>query len=325
LPAVDHVVDVVSGIVWLTGSYDGTGNQVDRPPAGLGIPLEVAGADLAQYAHFLSPADRSALPLLARGEVALGASSAALRRLGPGGTLVFGHRQVRIGAVLPDASIGANEVFASRATAARLGVAIPRYLLIDPARNASRRKLTAGIRSLLPPGVLLQIRGPGETPFFRQGDAVLPTIRMKELFGEFAARPEANGFFEMDPNWVTRHIVTASVPLLGSVRCNRALFPQLQGALTEVVSQGLSQLLRPGDYGGCYSPRFINANPRAGISHHAWGAAIDINVSTNQYGHTPHQDPRLVAIFERWGFTWGGRWLLPDGMHFEFIRFPSGG
>jgi D-alanyl-D-alanine carboxypeptidase len=26
-----------------------------------------------------------------------------------------------------------------------------------------------------------------------------------------------------------------------------------------------------------------------------------------------------VAIFERWGFTWGGRWLVLDGMHFELL------
>jgi hypothetical protein len=32
----------------------------------------------------------------------------------------------------------------------------------------------------------------------------------------------------------------------------------------------------------------------------------------------------LVAIFRRWGFTWGGRWMRPDGMHFEFQCFPPG-
>jgi hypothetical protein len=32
-----------------------------------------------------------------------------------------------------------------------------------------------------------------------------------------------------------------------------------------------------------------------------------------------------VEIFDRWGFTWGGSWLVPDGMHFEFRNFPTGG
>jgi hypothetical protein len=29
------------------------------------------------------------------------------------------------------------------------------------------------------------------------------------------------------------------------------------------------------------------------------------------------------AIFERWEFTWGGRWLLPEGMHFELFDSPG--
>jgi hypothetical protein len=26
---------------------------------------------------------------------------------------------------------------------------------------------------------------------------------------------------------------------------------------------------------------------------------------------------------ERWGFTWGGRWLVPDPAHFEWVRAPA--
>jgi hypothetical protein len=206
-------------------------------------------------------------------------------------------------------------------TARSLGLHTDRYVLIDPAPGASRARLTTRIKALLPHEIPLRTRGPGETPYFRQGDAVLPQVRMKELFGEFAARPVAGGYLEIDPAWVSRHITTTRVPLLGMVRCNRAVVPQLRGALSEVEAAGLGQLIGPRSYGGCFSPRFINRIPNAGISHHAWGAAIDINVPGNPFGRTPTQDRRLVAIFARWGFTWGGRFLIPDGQHFEFVRF----
>jgi hypothetical protein len=103
------------------------------------------------------------------------------------------------------------------------------------------------------------------------------------------------------------------------------MIPQLREALAEVEREGLAKFIDRKDYAGCYSGRFLNRNPEAGISHHAWGIAFDINASTNQFGQTPHLDSRIVAIFRKWGFTWGGRWLLPDGMHFEFVSFPAAG
>ncbi len=307
LSGVDHVVAVV-----------------DRPPQGLAIPLEVAAAAPSRYGPFLAPGDRTVLPALAKGEAVLGASSAALRHLGVGAVLRFGNLSLRVAGILPDAEVGAHELFVSRATARGLGVAVDRYLLIDPAAGTSRERLSAGIRRALPPGALVQIRGPGETPYFRQGDAVLPQVKIKQVFGEFAAKP-IGGFLEIDPSWVAAHIVTATVPILGTVRCNRVLLPQLRGALAEIRSEGLSSLLDPADFAGCFSPRFLNRIPNSIISHHSWGMAVDLNARANPFGRTPHQDPRIVAAFERWGFTWGGQWLLPDGMHFEFLRFPSSG
>ncbi|HJP66917.1 MAG TPA: M15 family metallopeptidase [Actinomycetota bacterium] len=324
LEGIDRVASVVSGFAWMSGSSTADGVSVDRPPKGLAIPIEVAGVSPAQYSAFLSPSERAVLPALAAGEGALGETSARLRRLGPGGALRFGGVTIRIAAVLPDAAIGAHELVVSKPAAAELEVTRERYLLIDPSEGASLEALTRRIREVLPPGAQAQVRGPGETPFFRQGDAVLPPVRLKELFGEFAARPTAGGYIHMDPRWTATHIVTATVPILGHVTCNRAIIPQLRGALDEIARRGYGSLIDPADYGGCYSPRFLNRNPSAGLSHHAWGVAVDVNVSSNPFGHTAHQDPRVVAAFARWGFTWGGNWLLPDGMHFEFVRFAPG-
>ena len=51
---------------------------------------------------------------------------------------------------------------------------------------------------------------------------------------------------------------------------------------------------------------------------HTWGLALDLNVPTNQRGTRGDMDPRVVAIFKRWGFRWGGEFhTVPDPMHFE--------
>ena len=336
LPGVRHAVAVVSGTVWLAQSLDGRGQVVDRPRAGMAIPLDLAGAAPQALAPLLPAADRRLLAALERGEAILGATSARLRRLGPGGMLQIGpplrsgalgrdalaRRAVRIARVVADQDIGAHELLVSRRAAATLGQTIDRYLLVEPAPGTPWQALAARIRATLPPGARLRIRGPGQAAWLRQGDAVLPQALQKALLGEFAAKPlpAPGGWITIDSAWVARHIVTAQVPILGRVTCNRAVIPQLRGALAEVARRGLANLVDPGGYAGCYAARVIAGDPGPSIAHHAWGSAIDLNARANPQGLPPHQDPRLVRIFERWGFTWGGRWLVPDGMHFELLR-----
>jgi hypothetical protein len=338
LPGVAHVVVVSSGTAQLSRTLAAGGAVVSRPPPGMFIPVEVASADPVALAPFWPAELRPGLIALARGQALLGVTSAAIRHLGPGGTLVFAPPHgtasappIRVGGVVPDAAVGAAEVFVGPRAALALGVARPRYLLVDPGDAVPAARVERAIRSVLPSGTLLRLRTRSQTPFLRQGDAVLAPVMVKKLFGEFAADPRANagGWFTMSPAWVRRHIVTAAVPILGRVTCNRRVVSQLRAALEEVRARGLASLIDPGDYGGCYTPRLLSAaDPSAGPGHHAWGIAIDINVSRNPFGGTPTQDPRIVAIFRRWGFTWGGRWLFPDGMHFEAIRIvavPGGG
>lgn len=320
LPGVDRVVEVVGGTAWMTASSDADGSIVDRPPHGFAIPLDLAAADPAAWEPFLPPADGRYLSALRHGDALLGSASADLRRLGSGGELSLGDRTLRRAGVVPDADVGAAEIFVSRATAASLGITTPRYLLVDPAPDASRDGLARAIQAAAPAGVPLRVRGRDQTPFLRNGDAVLAPVVMKRAMGEFDARPLPDGRLEMDPRWVDANIETADVPILGTVSCNRALMPPLRGALAELVERGLSHLIDPAQYRGCYNPRFVGRDPGATLSHHAWGAAVDVNVGANPFGSPPHQDPRLVDAFERWGFTWGGEWLVPDGMHFEYYR-----
>jgi hypothetical protein len=192
-----------------------------------------------------------------------------------------------------------------------------------PEGEPTARQVTLAVRSVLSTGTLVRVRAPGDTPYFRHGDAVLPPVKIKELFGEFAAKPREGadpGFLTADPEWVRTYIDTQQVPLLGTVTCHAALFPQIRGVVRELIRKDLEHTIT--SYSGCFAARYINREPSAGLSHHAWGVALDINVPQNYFGDPPNQDPRLVEVFEDWGFIWGGRFIVPDGMHFEYHRPP---
>jgi hypothetical protein len=323
LSGIDRSVVVASDNAWMTRSFSAQGELVDDPRGGYMIPLEVAAVNPQEYAPFLPPADRGVVVGLADGQGVLGESSARLRGLGPGAVLEFHDIRIRIAAILPDELVGAHELMVSRAVGRAIGVIHDRYALIQPSGHPTDRRLARRIRSILPEGVSVRVRAPGETPYFRQGDAVLPPVRIKMLFGEFAAEPDPSrpGYLLIDPAWERTHIATEHVPLLGEVTCNVALFPQIRGAVRELITEGLAGTIH--SFSGCYARRFTNRDPSQSISHHAWGIALDINVPENPYGAPPHQDPRMVAVFERWGFIWGGTFLRPDGMHFEYRRPPA--
>jgi hypothetical protein len=68
---------------------------------------------------------------------------------------------------------------------------------------------------------------------------------------------------------------------------------------------------------GCFDARTVARSPTNPPSFHAYGAAVDINAAENPLGAEPAMHPGVVAIFEDLGFTWGGDFLVPDGMHFE--------
>ena len=331
LDGIDHTTVVAEDNTWMTRSWSADGQVVDHPPAPFMIPIDAAAVDPRSFRDFLPSADRGVLNDLARGQGVVGATSSELRGLGPGAVLRFeGGSDVTIAAVLPDELVGAAEVLVSRATGAEIGITHDRYVLIQPAgpNLPSARKLANRIRPLLPTTLdpvhrKVVVRAPGETPYLRQGDAVLPPVLIKALFGEFAARPDPSrpGYLRIDPAWYRQQIETTTVPVLGPVTCNRAVIPQLRDAMQTVVKRGLAGTIHV--YDGCYAPRYINRDPANMISHHAWGIAFDCNASTNPVGGTPHQDPRLVRVMEQAGFIWGGTFVVPDGNHFEYRFTPT--
>ncbi|MDC2988989.1 M15 family metallopeptidase [Acidimicrobiaceae bacterium] len=143
---------------------------------------------------------------------------------------------------------------------------------------------------------------------------VLPTALVKEMFGDFQIKERDGIWITTEPEWREENIQNKRMPILGITRCHRLMWEPLEGALNQILEEGLEEYLIIEEWkssGGCYAPRRINRFDAGGsISRHAWGIAIDINTKSGY-------PPRVVEIFNDWGFAWGGTWTSPDEMHFE--------
>lgn len=319
---LDEVVVVAGDTLWLRKTEDADGRVVHEPPSPFAFPIDAFAVQAIDYAPFVGASVRDEIVhALRAGEAVLGEHSAKLRRLGPGGTLVFRTGTVRVGAVVPDEAVGWAEVLLNREIGRRLGITHERYLLAQPSDRLTRPVW----RRMLLPFVgddPLRVDVAGGTKYVRVASGVRPPIVVKEVFGEFAATPQSDpAFLTIQPSWVERNIVTAEVPLLGTITCHRKLIPMVRGALEEIIASGLVSQIKV--YSGCWASRTVSRSPTAPPSYHAYGAAIDINAPTNPYGTKPTMNREVVRIFESWGFNWGGDFLIPDGHHFEFWRVPD--
>jgi hypothetical protein len=320
---VDDVSIVRGGLADLVASRDAEGTVVDQAEDGWFIPLDTVAFDPDVHSEFAPVADRPALADLDDGEALLSRSSATLRRLVPGDTIeLAGDHVLTVTGVVEDTTIGAAELAVSLDTGADMGVNQARYLLLT--HGTKRTAVEAALRDALPTGVQARIRAPGETPLLREDDVLLPPLRLKERFGEFAYRPPGEGTdeFPQEEGWQSENLVVRDMPLVGRMRCHRAVVDAIEGALRELQSSGLEGLVDPEAFKGCWNPRLVRNGDD--ISRHAWGVAVDLNYDDNPTGLESVQDERLVAVMDRWGFTWGGNWLKPDAGHFEFVGPPTG-
>jgi hypothetical protein len=139
-----------------------------------------------------------------------------------------------------------------------------------------------------------------------------------DAVGSYSYSVLAGGRIAPQQSWVSSHISTETMPIIGPMTCNTAMFPQLRAALEEIEADGLASAIHPGQYGGCFVPRFIAGTTT--LSNHAFGLAFDVNVPENERGTVGLINRQVVAIFGKWGFTWGGTWHYTDPMHFELNR-----
>lgn len=156
-------------------------------------------------------------------------------------------------------------------------------------------------------------------------DSFLGFAEFREIVGEFPYRPVSASGIQLWNSWQStnikwRHKFTG-VPL--TLNCNKKIIAPLQRVFTDIAKAGLAKKIdvrNTNRYGGCYSARMNRLkNSFRSVSRHAYGMAIDVNTVTNAQGATPTLDCRIVRIFRKHGFAWGGNVVPPDGMHFEWV------
>ena len=268
--------------------------------------------------------------VLERGEIAIGETSASIRDASVGDVItVLDHRNRKkslvVGAIVPDAFTGDGDLLISDALADQLGVRTVRRVTFigfddesDVRRSLARRGIELGAMYRL-----FRSWGP------QNPDSALGLAKVKKLFGEFAYQRVNDKGVLVDPQWKSKNIahrITYSDVQLNH-NCHKKVIGAIQDALTEIKEKGLGReidLDNSNRYGGCYVGRFSRlAKDNFGpISRHAWGIAFDINTSTNAQSAVPQMNCDVVRIFRKHGFSWGGNYLLPDGMHFEYVGEP---
>jgi hypothetical protein len=295
-------------------------------PSGLWqYPMSVTVLPIDAMGRVMSFAVSSAV---AAGSIVMGATSASLRGAQAGDVVDLvdvrgGIRSFVIGYIATDAEIGGAEFVMSPEQADLLGATVVTRILIFGQFSHDQIDAQLAADGLVD-GEGVRINRSWD---LRSPDSTLGTARTKQLLGEFDYRVNSDVSLSLDADWVSTNIIHVNYQSIGvHASCHQAIINDIQAALTEVAAAGLSfaiDLANTNTYGGCWNPRYARVSGTTGaVSRHAWGMAIDMNTVANAQGRVPHMDCRVVRIFRKHNFAWGGNFLVPDGMHFEWVGEP---
>ena len=163
---------------------------------------------------------------------------------------------------------------------------------------------------------------------------------LNAMFGN----PDANGDGKPDPKWEAANIIQIEPPFdmiwafdtdadgklddpVRRIRVHRLAAEPLLAFLNGIEklygSQKAIEKVNMHRFGGAYNFRVKRGNSKS-LSTHSWGIAWDMDPANNGY-KTPYKPGRsipmeVVAIGEKLGATWGGRWNPADAMHFQLAR-----
>jgi len=268
---------------------------------------------------------------LAKGEVVMDAATARRRGalVGDVLTMVGWNRRtlrLRLGAV---SGLLPSDLLFSQTTARFMGVRRHASVIIYglPSRE-SIDSLFVGFAGFFARHRVRPVRT--WAPLF--ADDILETRVLDSLLGEVPSR--GLNALAVPASWRSANIIPAVFRVGGrrfSTHCNAVVARAAQAAFDELTVAGLASVIDTRDTdnkGGCYQPRRALGGKGGTVSRHTWGAAIDLNPTANCVGCAPRLPCAVVQIFRSHGFAWGGNFLVPDGMHFEWVgerrdRHPS--
>jgi D-alanyl-D-alanine carboxypeptidase len=295
------------------------GRPVVSVPTGAGIPMSVFGVDPTSIGATTSP---NVAALTQSGAVVVGETASKISGIAVGDDITLtswsaAAVQVRVGAIVADREADRAEIMMSIATAATLGLDRPFYVRIWGFPDAS----ALGALETQRFDQRLHVRSSEDQ---RGPDDPIPQAQLKQALGTFWIKRGPSGHLQVDPAWKTANVREVDLPIIGPLTCNRKVAAAAARALSELQSAGLGALIHGPDSrrnGGCFSARVtrsLTGNSGHNLSRHTWGSAIDLNPTSNPYGGPSSMDPRVIAAFRRNGFVWGGSFIEPDPMHFEY-------
>ena len=158
----------------------------------------------------------------------------------------------------------------------------------------------------------------------RAWDSVAPNLpflvphglsELVAMFGSFVHEEGLGGQIVILDDWAETNIVSVDLPILGRHQVHKKLQGTFLSVAQEIQDKGLDRLI---ESFGTWSTRHKMHDPARSLSTHSWAISCDVNWRTNMPGKIGDIDPELVAVFERHGFNWGGRWRNRDDMHFQY-------
>ena len=224
--------------------------------------------------------------------------------------------------VVPDEITGGTELLLSLDAGDRLGVTRESRIVLWGFESQSALNAELVRQNLI--STSIRVRRSWDPP---DPDFTLGMAETKVALGEFAYRVNSSGSVSLDSAWRNANITSGSIGQLRlQTGCHRMVRVSLANAMNEMIAAGLEYTINYGHAntaGGCYLARFNRLTPNSSIgflSRHSWGMAIDTNtIGSCQGCAPPDMDCRTVRIFRKHGFAWGGNFLTPDGMHFEWV------